>query len=190
MEIKKKGMSVKVDKLLREEKGVTLIVLVVTIIVLLILAAITMYGGTDMIDKSRLEGLKTNMLLIQTKAKEYVENAKFQLGIKPEEATEPMKEKARLELEGDEKGTKVNVGDSMANEVIKIGINQDEIEQGNVYWLSTANLEKMGIKGTKSDEKSGYYIIVYNMEEISAEIYNTVGYKDIYSLTDIENIEE
>mgnify|MGYP003376095450 FL=1 len=48
----------------------------------------------------------------------------------------------------------------------------------------------MGIKGTKSDEKRGYYIIVYNMEEISAEIYNTVGYKNIYSLTDIENIKK
>lgn len=184
-----KGMIIRVNKL-GEERGVTLIVLVVTIIVLLILASITMYGGTDMIDKSRLEGLKTNMLLIQTKAKEYVENAKFQLGIKPEEATEPMKEKARLELEGEDKGTKVNVGDPIANEVTRIGISQTEIEQGNVYWLSTSNLEKMGIKGTKSDEKSGYYIIVYNMEEISAEIYNTVGYKDIYSLTDIENIEE
>lgn len=101
-----------------------------------------------------------------------------------------MKEKARLELEGEDKGTKVNVGDPIANEVTRIGISQTEIEQGNVYWLSTSNLEKMGIKGTKSDEKSGYYIIVYNMEEISAEIYNTVGYKEIYSLTDIENIEE
>ena len=178
------------NKVIREQKGVTLIVLVVTIIVLLILASITMYGVTYIIDKSRIEGLKTNMLLIQTKAKEYVENAKFQLGIKPEEATESMKEKARLELEGEDKGTKVNVGDSIANEVTRIGISQTEIEQGNVYWLSTSNLEKMGIKNTKSDEKNGYYIIVYNMEEISAEIYNTVGYKDIYSLTDIENIEE
>ena len=185
-----KGMIIKVNKVIREQKGVTLIVLVVTIIVLLILASITMYGGTDIIDKSRLEGLKTNMLLIQTKAKEYVENAKFQLGIKPEEATETMKEKARLELEGEDKGTKVNVGDSFASEATRIGISQAEIEEGNVYWLSTSNLEKMGIKGTKSDEKRGYYIIVYNMEEISAEIYNTVGYKDIYSLTDIENIKK
>ena len=178
------------NKLIKEEKGVTLIILVVIIIVLLILAVITINGGTDVIDKSSLEGLKTNMLLIQTKAKEYVENAKFQLGIKPEEATETMKEKARLELEGEDKGTKVNVGDSLASEATRIGISQAEIEEGNVYWLSTSNLEKMGIRGTKSDEKRGYYIIVYNMEEISAEIYNTVGYKNIYSLTDIENIEK
>ena len=88
-----KGMIVKMNKLIKQEKGVTLIVLVVTIIVLLILATITMYGGTDIIKKSKLEGLKTNMLVIQTKAKEYVENAKFQLGIKPEEATDAMKEK-------------------------------------------------------------------------------------------------
>ena len=175
------------NRLKKEERGVTLIALAVTIIVLLILASITMYGGTDIINRSKLEGLKTNMLLIQTKAKEYVENANYDLGIKP---TEPMKEKARLELEGEEKGNKVISGDSMASEATKIGISQQEIEQGNVFWLSTSNLEKMGIKGTKSDEKSGYYIIVYNMEEISAEIYNTVGYKNVYSLTDLENIEE
>ena len=58
-------MIIKVNKVIREQKGVTLIVLVVTIIVLLILAAITMYGGTDMIDKSRLEGLKTNKMCIR-----------------------------------------------------------------------------------------------------------------------------
>lgn len=178
------------NKFVKEEKGITLIVLVVTIVVLLILASITMNGGNDIIDKSKLEGLKTNMLLIQTKAKEYVENAKFELGIKPEEATEAMKEKARLELEGENKGTKVNIGESIANEANRIGISQDEIEKGNVFWLSTSNLEKMGIKNTKSDEKKGYYIIVYNLEESTAEIYNTVGYKDRYSLTDIENINE
>ena len=50
------------NKFFKDERGVTMIVLVVTIIVLLILASITMYGGTDIIDKSRLEGLKTSML--------------------------------------------------------------------------------------------------------------------------------
>lgn len=178
------------NKFIEEEKGVTLIVLAVTIVVLLILASITMNGGSDIINKSKLESLKTNMLLIQTKAKEYVENAKFELGVKPEEATQQMKEKARLELQGEDKGTKVNVGENIANEVTRIGISQDEIERGNVFWLSTSNLEKMGIKNTKSDEKKGYYIIVYNMEGATAEIYNTLGYEGKYSLTDIESIEK
>lgn len=176
------------NKFLKEESGVTMIALVVTIIVLLILASITMYGGTDIIDKSRLEGLKTSMLLIQAKAKAYVENASFELGIKPEEATEEMKAKSRAELEGEEKGTKVNLTDPIVEQLLKIGIKQEDIEKGNVYVLATENLKKMGINGTKSNEKSGYYVIVYNLEEISAEIYNTVGYKNIYSLTDIENI--
>ena len=178
------------NKFLKEESGVTMIVLVVTIIVLLILASITMYGGTDIIDKSRLEGLKTSMLLIQAKAKEYVENASFELGIRPEEATEEMKAKSQAELEGEEKGTKVNLGDPIVDQLLKIGIKQEDIEKGNVYVLVTENLEKMGIKGTKSNEKSGYYVIVYNLDEISAEIYNTLGYKKIYSLTEIENIKE
>ena len=74
--------------------------------------------------------------------------------------------------------------------MVKIGINTEEISNGNVYWLSTLNLEKMGVKNTKSDDKRGYYIIVYNMVEGTAEIYNTVGYEGKYSLTDIENINE
>ena len=39
-----------------------------------------MYSGTDIIKRAKLEELKTNMLLIETKAKECVENANFKLG--------------------------------------------------------------------------------------------------------------
>ena len=59
------------------QKGITLIVLIITIIILIILAGITIYTGKESIQKANLEGLKTNMLLIETKAREYVENASF-----------------------------------------------------------------------------------------------------------------
>ena len=65
---------------MKENKGVTLTSLVITIIVLLIIAGISVYSGTDIIKRAKLEELKTNMLLIETKAKECVENANFKLG--------------------------------------------------------------------------------------------------------------
>ena len=61
----------------KNNKGITLIALTITIIILLILASITIYSGKESIKKAQLESLKTNMLLIKAKAKEYVEQASF-----------------------------------------------------------------------------------------------------------------
>ena len=65
----------------KNEKGITLIVLAVTIIIMLIIASIAIYSGTESIKNAKLEALKTNMLLIQAKAKEYVEEVSFKIGV-------------------------------------------------------------------------------------------------------------
>ena len=153
------------------------------------LATITMYYGNSAIKEAKLQDLKTNMLLIQTKAKEYVENANFDLGVDPNSATEEMKSKAKSELEGEDKGTLVTISDSVSDKLKNIGINQSDIEAGNVYKLTTDNLEKMGIKNVDSDDENGWYIIVYNISETTAEIYNTNGFNGKYSLKDIEKLE-
>ena len=104
------------------QKGITLIALIITIIVLLIIAGITVYSGKDSIRKANLEGLKTNMLLIQTKAKEYIENASFQLGVNP---GDDKWTKAEEYLQGEDKGTKVESGGEMATTLINIGIKRN-----------------------------------------------------------------
>lgn len=167
----------------KREKGITLIALAITIIVLLILASITISGGTDAIKRANLESLKTNMLLVQTKAREYVENASFKLGVNP---TEEKEVEARQELK---EGTVVNSGNAIESELISFGISEDDINSGNVYQLTTEDLESMGIKDVDSDDENGWYIIVYDIDNVSAEIYHTVGYEDKHSLTDIEQIE-
>ncbi len=168
------------------QKGITLVALIITIIVLLIIAGITVYSGKDSIRKTNLEGLKTNMLLIQTKAKEYIENASFQLGVNP---GDDKWTKAETYLQGEDKGTKVKNTDAMASTLTSIGISSGDISTGKVYQLSTSNLEKMGINNVQSDSEDGYYIIVYDLDNTTAEIYNTIGYDNKYSLTDIEKIE-
>ena len=173
----------------RNERGITLIALGITIVVLVILAGITIHAGTESIKKAKLEGLKTNMLLIETKAREFVENASFDLGIDPENATDEMKIKAQSELSGEDKGTLVTASDSMINQLLTIGISQMDIINENVYKLTTENLEKMGINDVESNDKEGWYVIVYNIDDTTAEIYHTAGYNGKYSLTDIEQIE-
>ena len=171
------------------EKGITLVVLTITIIVLIILAGITVYNGKDSIRRANLEGLKTNMLLIETKAREFVENASFDLGIDPAKATDDMKAKAQSELSGEDKGTLVTASDSLASELENIGISQEDINNGNVYKLTTENLKKMGINDVESNDEEGWYVIVYNINDTTAEIYNTMGFQGKYSLTDIDAIE-
>ena len=50
-----------------KNRGITLASLVITIIVLLIIAGISVYSGTDIIKRAKLEELKTNMLQISIK---------------------------------------------------------------------------------------------------------------------------
>ena len=87
-----------------KNKGITLIALTITVIVLLIIAGITLSVGSNMIKKANLEKLKTDMLLIRTKGKEYVENANFKLGPNVDDA-EDKEDKitnAKTELKGKE----------------------------------------------------------------------------------------
>ena len=173
----------------KSNKGITLMVLVITIIVLLIIAGITISTSDKQMQMAKLEGLKTNMLLIQAKAKENVENASFELGV-TDNPTENMIAKANNELKGDYNGKQVSTGDAIASTLTSIGISSSDISAGHVYQLSTENLEAMGINNVKSDEGNGIYIIVYDLDDVTAEIYKTVGYDGKYSLTDIQNIEE
>ncbi len=83
-----------------KNKGITLISLIITIIVLLIIAGITINLSNNSVKNANLQTFKTNMLLIEAKTREYVENASFELGVAPNNATQEMKEKANSHLKG------------------------------------------------------------------------------------------
>ena len=100
-----------------------------------------------------------------------------------------MYEKAKENLVGDDKGAVVNSDDEIVSDLLNMGITQEDINRGKVYKLTTQNLEKMGINNVQSNNDEGWYVIVYNIEDTSAEIYYTNGYQGKYSLTDIEKIE-
>ena len=159
-------------------KGVTLATLVITIVVLLILSGITINYGVSNIKRAKIQNIKTNMLLIEAKTQEFVENANYDLGIKPEEATDEMKQKSNGELEGAGKGTKVLPSDGITATLINIGISSDDINNGNVYKLSTSDLKSMGINGVDSNDEDGWYVVVYDVENSKVKVYNTNGISD------------
>ena len=171
---------------MKKNKGITMITLILTIIVLLVISGISIGIGNNIIKKSELENLKTNMLLIKVKAKEYAENANFKLGTNIGTSTDKLEE-AKKELKGEEiTDTSIFNGN--------ISITQDDIQKEYIYYykLSKDNLTDIGLSNIESDEESGWYIIKYDLKNIDIEIYNTKGFENennkYYSLTDIQNL--
>ena len=177
----------------KKEKGITLVSLITTIIVLLIIAGITINYSNNSVRNANLQTFKTNMLLIEAKAKEYVENASFELGVEPNNATEEMKTKANSHL----KGTVVTSAQDpeLVNKLTNtVGISQEDINNKLIYKLSTQDLKDMGINDVESDEKNGYYIVKYDKNNAKATIYNTEGFRlesgEVkYCLDDIRDID-
>ena len=63
---------------IKNNKGITLIALIITIIIIVIIAGIIVYDGSKLVDDAKYEDVKTNMLLLQAEIKNYVEQAKFE----------------------------------------------------------------------------------------------------------------
>lgn len=173
---------------MKNNKGITMIALIITIILLIILAGVGIGTGNDIIKKSEIENLKTNMLLIKVKGKEYVEKANFNLGTKIENVNEEEKakriEKAKNELKGED----------ITNDISKYEniINKEQEEFVYYYKLSTENLVDIGLINVKSDEKNGLYIVKYDIKNAIVEVYNTKGVEDedtqYHSLNEVQNM--
>lgn len=177
---------------MEKNKGITMIVLVITIALLLILAGISIEGGSSIIKRANLENLKTDMLLIKVKGKEYVENANFNLGTSFDKLTDENEKSKRIEMAKSKlKGTEIQ----NSSDLSKFGITSEQFEQEKnnlslYYALSTSDLEEIGMTDVSSE---GQYIIKYNVKDMTIEIYNTQGFendgKTYYSLGELENLE-
>jgi len=60
--------------LLKEERGITLIALIITVVLLFIIGGVSIMGGISVVDTAKAETIETNMFTIKAKAKEYIEN--------------------------------------------------------------------------------------------------------------------
>lgn len=180
---------------MRENKGVTMVVLVITIIVLLIIAGISVGTGNKMVKQSELENIKTNMLLIEVKAKEYVENANFNIGTAFDKVTNATEKSNRINKAKEQlKGTEVTDANVFNG---NIGITATQIQEDNAklvfyYKLSTEELIDIGLSNVESNEEMGWYIVKYDVKNVEVEIYNTVGFQHektvYYSLSELENL--
>lgn len=173
----------KLKEIRKQNQGITLIALMITVIVMLIIAGISVYSGKKTIRMAKLEEAKTNMLLIEAKAREYVEEATFKMGINPDDAK---KEEVRNQVygNGSEEGAQLEKAEE-STIPSEFGIT----DKTTCYWLTDATREKWGLKDMEldTDEK---YLIQFNESEVEVEVYNTIGYDGKYSLTELEAIEQ
>ena len=168
---------------MKNNKGITLVALSITIVVLLILASITIFYGKDNIDKANLENLKTNMLLIDAKAKEYCEEANFKVGTGSVPTDQQELENYLKPGVDYLKEKNLTTNGASALSAITSTTYQYVVE------LTQSNLDEIGLKDVKTtnDDK---YLIGFNISEDKVEVYNTKGIDGKYSLTEIENIKE
>ena len=141
------------------QKGITIVSLVITIIVLAILASITVYTGGNILKKTNLQNINTNMMLIQAKTKTIAEQAKFN------KDTTSYKGQKISELQGNSK----------ISALVASGTIED---QEKYYLLSQDDLNRMGLEKINIEEG---YIVNYDTDEViyvkGFEANGTVYYK-------------
>ncbi len=160
---------------IKDNKGITLVALVITAIVLLIIAGIGINYGSDAVKKATLEELRTNMLLIEAKAKEYVEEANFKMGISPDENK---KEEVRKQVYEEEAKLKQATGTEAPS---NIPVNE-------CYLVTKDTMNLWGLNDIELEDKENY-MIKFDDTNLTVEVYNTKGYDGKYSLTEIDNLE-
>ncbi len=151
--------------MVKNNKGITLTILVVTIIVMLILVVVGIEIGTDALQDAALEDIKTNMLSIKTKAKTILE--KYIFGDIEELVGEP-EDKTNLSSE-----LKTILGEK------------------TVYKWNQDVLNSQGLTEIKVDD-TNYYIVWYDQDNATCEVYYSTGFnyngETKYSLTDLEGL--
>lgn len=134
---------------MKNQKGITLISLVITIIILLILASISIYTGTNNVKESRDSAVKTELQFVQQAV---------------------LQKYAKYKLTGDKSilpgnpypdFTKLNEIISQINEKTKVTIVLKDENANNYYLLDKNSLQALGITNTEDE-----YIVNYTTGEV------------------------
>ena len=155
-------------------KGITLLALVVTIIVLLILASIVAYNGIDMINSSKLTVFTTEMKLMQTEVNAIYDKWKDGDSVLGKTGDEiltigkdisTVSQQASLVFQTGESGITDNTGyryfDSETIQALKI----DGVEQE--FFVNISKRSVISFKGLKYDD-----VMYYTLKQLPDGFYN------------------
>ena len=147
----------------QKNRGITIVALVITIIIMLILVGVSITIGTNVINKSQQEDIKTNMLSIQGKAMTIGEKNSFD----PDNNSLV--------------GTRITDKSTLSNGL------QNELNSSDAYYQwSSDDLNNQGL-GTIKTSSSEFYIVDYNNNEVFYSLGVNVNGTTYYSLSDLKD---
>lgn len=163
---------------MENQKGASLPKLIIIVFVIIVATIVAINYAKKLTEESKLQDLRTNMLLIQAETKKDLEAVCFQsanLDKNNENDLAKINEIKQENLKG------VLVQGSEAENSIPTEITID----ANSYYLDKTILSEMGIKDS-TPEEYGYFIVKYNFDDATVEVVNTKGYNGKYTLTQLE----
>ena len=150
----------------KSNRGITIIMLIVTIIIMLMLATVTIQFGAGEVERTKLEDLKTTMLLIKGRSKIVVDKESFG--------------------EDYDNTGMIKLADASGYNTSNLQNKFNDIDTSNLYiWEQTA-MDNNNIQVTITN--TDFFVIDY----VSGEVYYSLGCtyegNTYYSLTEMQNI--
>ena len=160
---------------LSNDKGITIIALIITVIITIILAALVLNYGTEEIDKAKLEDIKTTMLLIKGRA---------QISIEKENFETDYEEAGVIQLE-----TNITLpaeAETNYNLTSLTPILSELEDKSALYIWEQEAMDNNGIDVEITADD--FYVIDYNTKEIYSSIGYILGNTTYYSLTQLQEL--
>lgn len=172
---------------MKNENGASIIVLlIITVLIMIGVAVIVNYSKT-MLEETKLQDLKTNMLLIQAEAKKGVEEVCFQTVNLDETKAEDLTKINEMKKEHLEGIILTEAPEEVKNVVAQLPV--EATTEQEYYYLDEETLSNMGIKDYNK-EQSGYFLVKYDFSNTGVEVINTNGYNGVHTLTELNELEE
>ena len=166
---------------MRNESGKSIVILIIMTILIMMGVSVIINYAKQMLEESKVQDLRTNMLLIQAQVKKGLEEVCFQtvnLDESKEEDLTKINEIKQENLDG-------IVLSNWPEEVQNATKNVPEVTfDENCYYLDEATLSEMGIENSTEDQY-GFFIVRYDFSNANVEVINTSGYDGNYTLTQI-----
>ena len=166
---------------MKNKGGKSIVILVIMTILVIIGASVIINFAKQMMAETKIEDLKTNMLLMQAETKKGLEEVCFKcvnLNSSKEEDLAKINDIKKQYLKG------ISLSNS-PTEVQEATKNVPDITfDENCYYLDELCLNEMGIKDVNYNQL-GYFIVKYNFSNADIEVINTNGFEGKYTLTQI-----
>ena len=153
---------------MKNNKGITLVALVITIIIMAILAGFTV-TTTNLVEKSQSQKILSDMVLIQTKVKIIMDKVAF-----------------------NDNDTSIYVGKKLADapnkaQIVGEALTASEQLKETYYIYDNATLKSINLEGIKLDDGEVYIVDYSDGDVIAPKGVTLTSGKTVYRLSEVQN---